>query len=130
MEIAFNWLKRSEGGRMTGDIRNFFTLGCVRASGEMVEVSEIADEVGFGIPMFFSNDLAAELGCGRARRNVLTFLFYLAQGHDSQHVVLSYASENRGRLEIIATLFVPDEGPFVILALYDEVRDILEGLPE
>ncbi len=123
----------------------------MRNCGEVQEVTDSARNAGFGVPVFISNILHAELQPGSdlssrgidANRNIkglLDILFYLGQGVQSQDIQFEYTipvwDDTCGKITartllLNGTIFFLDENePFILLTTYTEVADILEGRPQ
>lgn len=134
---------------IAGNIGDFLNADTLRGSGEVHEVTQIAGQIGFAVPVFVSNTLRAELTPQPAiakngvteyqiTKGMLELLFEMSKKAKTQTVRFPYVvpswditkQETDYRdLDLQATLFAIDESAMVIITEYGEVADILEGRP-
>ncbi len=130
------------------DPEQILTMKYFRATGEGEEIAkELAEEAGFGVPVFIIQSLYDELlpdsvtanfGISRQQNiiDTLRLLFRLSQTAEDNTVIFETAVphwnpqymgfEAKG-LTLAATLFTAKDSPFIVISHYGDVRDIFEG---
>ena len=132
------------------DPEKILTLEFYRSTGEGCEIDEqITAQAGFGVPIFFSQGLYEALRPDSVttkygistQQNILDtlhLLYRLSRNSDEQTIVFEtavprWSPKEMGfearELSLAGTLFIAEDGPFIILCEYEEVSDILEGEP-